>query len=487
MLLIALLPIIILVVGLVILRKPSYIVGPITLLITVILALVFFPQTNARLPASIYKGVDTGAKVAFMIWAAFSILEVLSKTNAMESIQMNLTKLSDDKRIHILLIAMGYGAFLEGASGAGAPAAIVAPLLVSMGYNPIVAAAAPLLANNLPVPWGGAGVPTIMGVSGILDYVDPVTVTRSIGRLAAVLALFIPFIMLIGVYGVKSIRRDVLPFIIGSGIVYGASLYFTSNFIGPELVSMPSGLITMGVIALLARTIPHESPAEYSYFHGVSGTGEKIPFLKAISPYLLLIILLPAVRYSVPLKTLSRYGYVVWVAVVIWICGFLGSAILGASRKFISCAAEALKKLLPAAIAICTLSGVAEAMNASGMTRLIAVSLSRMVGNAYMLIVPVIGAFGAFITGTSLGSNLMFNPLHVEAAKTLGLRYLPVVAVQHLSGGIGNMVCIHNIVAVCATVGILGKESDVLKKTFFPFVVALIITIILGVIMYPVL
>ena len=143
--------------------------------------------------------------------------------------------------------------------------------------------------------------------------------------------------------------------------------------------------------------------------------------------------------------------------------------------------------MIPAAIAMCTLSAVAEVMNVSGMTRLIAVSLANLVSDSYMIITPVIGAFGAFVTGTALGSNLMFNPMHVEAAKSLGARFVPIVAAQHIGGGIGNMVCIHNIVAVCATVGIIGQEADVLKKTFIPFCIMLASLIVIGVVMYPIL
>jgi lactate permease len=50
----------------------------------------------------------------------------------------------------------------------------------------------------------------------------------------------------------------------------------------------------------------------------------------------------------------------------------------------------------------------------------------------------------------------------------------------------GNMVCIHNIVAVCTVVGLLNREGDILKKTFWPFmlygvVVGLIAFALIGV------
>ena len=36
-------------------------------------------------------------------------------------------------------------------------------------------------------------------------------------------------------------------------------------------------------------------------------------------------------------------------------------------------------------------------------------------------------------------------------------------------GGMGNMICIHNIVAVCAVLGMIGKEGLILRRTIWPF------------------
>jgi lactate permease len=43
----------------------------------------------------------------------------------------------------------------------------------------------------------------------------------------------------------------------------------------------------------------------------------------------------------------------------------------------------------------------------------------------------------------------------------------------------GNMICIHNIVAVCTVVGLVNREGDILKRTFWPF---LIYGVVVGVI-----
>jgi lactate permease len=43
-----------------------------------------------------------------------------------------------------------------------------------------------------------------------------------------------------------------------------------------------------------------------------------------------------------------------------------------------------------------------------------------------------------------------------------------IVAVQAVGAAAGNMVAIHNVVAASATVGLLGREGQTLRKTIWP-------------------
>ena len=44
-----------------------------------------------------------------------------------------------------------------------------------------------------------------------------------------------------------------------------------------------------------------------------------------------------------------------------------------------------------------------------------------------------------------------------------------VVIVTGAGGAMGNMICVHNIVAACAVSGLIGREGDILKQTVWPF------------------
>lgn len=44
-----------------------------------------------------------------------------------------------------------------------------------------------------------------------------------------------------------------------------------------------------------------------------------------------------------------------------------------------------------------------------------------------------------------------------------------IVALQAVGGAAGNMICVHNVVAASAVVGLLGREGDVIRMTLMPF------------------
>jgi len=118
-------------------------------------------------------------------------------------------------------------------------------------------------------------------------------------------------------------------------------------------------------------------------------------------------------------------------------------------------------------------SGIGDvALNPNGyasMPLVMAKAVSDIVGNAWPLFASFVGGLGAFITGSNTVSNLLFAEFQWGMASQLDLPHQVIVAAQVVGGAMGNMVCIHNIVAVCAVVGLSGMEGQVLKRTFWPF------------------
>jgi len=100
----------------------------------------------------------------------------------------------------------------------------------------------------------------------------------------------------------------------------------------------------------------------------------------------------------------------------------------------------------------------------------LAKTVAAVAGNAWPMLAAVVGGLGAFITGSNTVSNMLFAEFQWDTAGVLAMSRQLIVAAQVVGGAAGNMVCIHNIVAVGAVVGMVGKEGLFLRKTFWPFV-----------------
>lgn len=118
-------------------------------------------------------------------------------------------------------------------------------------------------------------------------------------------------------------------------------------------------------------------------------------------------------------------------------------------------------------------------VNVPSMPLALATAVGAAAGSVWPMLAAFVGGLGAFITGSNTVSDLMFGEFQWGMASTLHLPRQIIVAAQGVGGAMGNMICIHNIVAACAVVGLSGREGEVLKRTFWPF---LLYGVIVGII-----
>jgi len=107
-------------------------------------------------------------------------------------------------------------------------------------------------------------------------------------------------------------------------------------------------------------------------------------------------------------------------------------------------------------------------LNASGLSSMpvtLAEGAAAISGSSWPFIAPFIGALGAFVAGSNTVSNLTFAQFQFSTGNAIGVNPEQVVAAQAVGGAGGNPIAIHNIVAAAATVGLLGREGDLLRKT----------------------
>jgi lactate permease len=97
--------------------------------------------------------------------------------------------------------------------------------------------------------------------------------------------------------------------------------------------------------------------------------------------------------------------------------------------------------------------------------------LLQQTGPWYVLFAPLLGAVGAFITGSTTVSNLVFGAAQLETARVLGTDPSLILALQLCGASLGNAICLFNIIAA-ASVANLTDYKQVLKDNLTPTVAA---------------
>ena len=99
----------------------------------------------------------------------------------------------------------------------------------------------------------------------------------------------------------------------------------------------------------------------------------------------------------------------------------------------------------------------------------LAEGVAALTGSAWPIFAPFIGGFGAFVAGSNTVSNMMFALFQFGVGQRIGVDPTWIVALQAVGGAAGNIICVHNVVAASAVVGLVGKEGAVIRKTLLPF------------------
>ncbi len=189
-----------------------------------------------KMPFGITLGTATEG-MAFGLWPiSWIVLNAVFFHNLtvasgdFDVIRRSLTRLTQDRRLQALLIAFSFGALLEGIAGFGAPVAITASILASLGFEPVTGAVLALLANTAPVAFGSIGIPVV-----------------TLGGLVA------PILGLIVVLAGWKRMREILPAVLVTGVSFAVVQFLVSNFVGPELTDILAALVSMGCLAVLLR------------------------------------------------------------------------------------------------------------------------------------------------------------------------------------------------------------------------------------------
>lgn len=125
--------------------------------VALIAATLVFGAHPKLLAYSQMKGVLLSLNVLYIIWAALLLYNIVNETGAIKAISIGIERFSGDKSIQILIFGWLFASFLQGVAGYGVPIAVVAPLLFSLGFSPVVAVAVPAIRHSWSVTFGSMG------------------------------------------------------------------------------------------------------------------------------------------------------------------------------------------------------------------------------------------------------------------------------------------------------------------------------------------
>ncbi|MEX5301810.1 L-lactate permease [Kocuria sabuli] len=529
--LLALLPLLLVGVLLAGFRWPAKFAMPVGYVAAVVVALTVWQMSFTGVLAATVEGLIVAITMLYIVFGALLLLSTLTVGGAMATIRAGFNNISADRRVQAIIIGWLFGSFIEGVSGFGTTAAVVAPLLLAMGFPAMAAVMVGLIVQSTPVSFGAVGTPILVGVAGGLGG-DPAVAERvsvlgltmpeflnSIGfytaAMHAVVGVLIPLIlvtMLTGFFGPDRRFRDglaVWPFAVYASLAMTVPYVLVARFLGPEFPSMFGGLIGLALVMFTSSKgflMPKDSfdfGPRSSWSDRWMGTIEPaeatdvsthMSMARAWAPYALMAGLLVATRVITPLKEFLTglaipFGNILGTEISTSVQPFYlpGFVLILASlfaylvhrmssreiARTIRISAGQLAgtaaALLFAVPLVRVLIQSGPALNDSGLSSMpvtLAEGAAAISGSTWPLIAPWIGALGAFVAGSNTISNLTFSQFQYSTGVQIGLdRPELVVAAQAVGGAGGNPIAIHNIVAASATVGLLGREGDLLRKT----------------------
>ncbi len=477
-----------------------------------------FKDNPAELHAGIISGVLSAWTPILVIWGAILLFQTLEVSGALKTIRDWLGTLAEHRVEQIMLVGWAFSFFIEGVSGFGTPAALAAPILVGFGFNPLRAVILCLVLNSVPVSFGAVGTPTWFGLGTLGLSADELLV---IGERTAIIHFFaglvIPFLALRFLLSWQEIRKNwifILLSILSCTIPY--LFLATWNIEFPSIIGGAVGLITTLLLAKYNIGLMRDNinPSRKKF--------EVKKLLLAFSPLMFVVGILILTRVeslglksiltsAVPSWNIFREGmgtFFISPSLVIGLENIFGTAqswshavlyvpsvlpflvvtLITFSflkvktsdrREVFSSSWERIKSpiiALSAALIFVKLLMV----GASSPAMILGENLARVSGTAWGFFSPLLGALGAFFSGSNTVSNLTFGGIQQAAAVSLQMPPLIVLSLQNVGGAMGNMVSIQNIIAACAVVGIANKAGEILKKTIWPMLVYAVIAGLFG-------
>jgi lactate permease len=465
--------------------------GPVGWAVALVVAVLRYGAGLSLLAYAQFKAVLLSLYVLYIIWMALVLYHVVRETGAIEVIGQGITRLTGHRVLQLLLLAWVFSAFLQGVAGFGVPIAVVAPLLIGLGFAPAVSVSAVAIGHSWSVTFGdiASSFQALIAATGLPGLELAPWSAAFLG--VACLGCGVGAAWVYG--GLRATWQGGLALAV-IGVVMAAVQAALAVSGLWNLAGFGAGLAGLAIGALVTRLRPYRvastdaepsdrpmslwlALAPYLMLIVVVGAAELWPWLHGVLNEVQIRIRFPELQtshgWTTPAglgRTISVFGHAGALLAYVSLLSYLlywrsGRYAAGAGRRIRD---RTLKSAVPSSIGIVTMVGMAVSMDHSGMTFMLAQGISQVAGAAYPLVAPFIGLLGAFMTGSNTNSNVVFAPLQQQAATLLRISALVVLGGQTTGGALGSMLAPAKVIVGCSTAGLAGKEDQVMKRTVLP-------------------
>lgn len=481
--LLALLPILVILTLMVGFRWGASRSGGVGYILTLLVALLSFGANLELLAYAHMKAFLLALDVLLIIWAAFLLFKVAEEAGAIKSIGNLLPKLTANPTLQAILIGWVFASFLQGIGGFGVPVAVIAPILIGLGFTPLAAVVIPSIGHGWAVSFGslGSSINALIATTGL----DSKLIAPSAAIFLGFSCILTGWLVAHAAGGVKNvIKYFFLILAVGTAMALGQYL--------AALLDLWNIAAFLGAFAGLAVILPFALREMKKMDHN-----QKLDWSKlwmAFSNYIILVILILVIQFIPGVKPFlsqlelqiafpeisSNTGYLTpagygrnipifthagSILLYASLAGFLiykrsGNYTAGAAKRILK---ETAKKMTGSSISILSMVSLAVIMEYTGMTRQLAVGLSTGFRSLFPLVAPWIGAIGSFMTGSNTNSNVVFGLLQLETAKILDLPFTIILAGQTAGAALASVIAPTKVIVGASTAGMSGREGEVMR------------------------
>jgi lactate permease len=458
----------------------------------VIAALVFKANSSVLLWAQI-SGFFRALNVLYIIWGALVFFRVTEADGTLLATSELLQQLTPNRVLQVLILAWGFTSFLQGVGGFGVPVAVVAPILVTMGFLPLQAVVMASMGHSWAISFGslGASYEALISATGLSGNQIAPWMAIFLG-----LVCFLVGIIVLLIAGGRTMLRKGWREMLSMAAVM-VVVQYTAAIVGlGNIAAMLGALVGIITGAVWART---QSNADRREYLPSDGEYSRLAFkdsLRKLVPYGILLVIIFAVNFIPPLhnllnqitlqvnipllttsnqeiipasrtKSVSVFGHPgalliyagLFTLLLAWRQAKLPAGSLAKIRSGV------LRSGVKSTFGVLAMMAMATTMQTAGMVSQLSSTMADISGTFYPLVSPFIGALGAFMTGSNTNSNVLFGAFQQQVAVTLQMHVPLILAIHNAGAAVGSVFAPAKIIVGCSTVGLGGQESEAMRST----------------------